>query len=670
MEVDLFQAAIQGFQNLLDPYVFLAILVGVGIGTFTAVAPQGMGTPMVYAILLPFVVQWNPITAIGVLIGASAVSAICAAYLPVLFGIPGGAGSTATILDGYPMGQRGEARRALGASFMAGGLGSIIGTATLALSIPVAKPLIYLMGSPELFVVVLWGLSMVALLAGRHPVKGLIAAALGLLISTVGQQEQSGTLRFVFEQAYLFDGLAVSIIALALFGLPSALDMALARVGVEQQPVPLKGSLMDGVKDTLREWWLVLRCSFFGVWIGIVPGIGSRTVDWLAYGHAFQSCKGAVDTFGKGDVRGVIAPECANDAKDGGDLITTLLLGLPQGTTTALFIVALLAMGFVPGPEMVKNHADVIFSAVWIQGISGIIGTLVGFMLANQLAKLAQVRYTLMVPILLTFILLGAFSANRDPADLLVVLFFGVLGYFMKRWRYPRPALILGLILGGLMEKYLYRSMASYGFSWLLRPAVIVLLVLSCISLAYTLWGRRQKKSGTGSSLQDPSGRSPGIRLQPELVFSLLCLILFLAAIATGWKWRFIARLMPVYMVAVPGVLLTLAQLYYDITGKHAVAEPGSKDADMDQSFDSLLDRKTEMSRTALFSLWCAASAAAVWLLGIVIALPLFVFLYALVEGREKIRVAFLAAAGTYGLIWGLFEYVLGMYWPSGLFFL
>ena len=247
--------------------------------------------------------------------------------------------------------------------------------------------------------------------------------------------------------------------------------------------MPLKGSLFDGVRDALREWWLVLRCSFVGVWVGIVPGLGSQVVDWLAYGHAAQTCKGGRETFGTGDVRGVIAPESANDAKDGGDLVTTLLLGFPQGVVTALFIVALLAWGFVPGPEMIKKNPEVIYSVVWLQGISGIVGTLVGFCLASQLAKLAEVRYTFMVPIMFMFILMGAFSVNRDPLDLVVVVAFGILGYFMRRAGYPRPAMILGLVLGDLMEKYLYRSVASYGFSWMTRPAVIVIFIIAAVSL-------------------------------------------------------------------------------------------------------------------------------------------------------------------------------------------
>ena len=489
MEMSLLDAAIKGLTNILHLKVFLAVMVGVGIGTFTAVAPQGLGMPLVYAILLPVVVRWEPVTGMALLIGASSVSAICAAYLPILFGIPGGSGSQATVLDGYPMGKRGEGRRALGASFMAGGMGCLVGTFTLALAIPAAQPLIYLMGAPELFVVVLWGLSMVAVLAGRRPIKGLIAAVFGLLIATVGQQGQSGIMRFVFDQPYLLDGIPLSIIALALFGIPSALDLALTKIGVEQQPAPLKGSLLDGVKDTLREWWLVLRCSFIGVWVGIVPGIGSQVVDWLAYGHAAQTSKDARN-FGKGDVRGVIAPESANDAKDGGDLVTTLLLGFPQGVVTALFIVALLAWGYLPGPEMVKKNLDIVYSVVWIQGISGVIGTLVGFVLAAQLAKLAEVRYSVMVPIIFIFVLMGAFSVNRDPIDLLVVVVFGIIGYLMRRFGYPRPAMILGLVLGGLMETYLYRSMASYGFSWLARPSVIVLLSLAAISFLLTMRAR------------------------------------------------------------------------------------------------------------------------------------------------------------------------------------
>lgn len=664
METSLFQAAFQGLLNIMQLKVFLAMLLGVSIGTFTAVAPQGIGMPLVYAMLLPVVIKWEPMTGMAILIGASSVSAICAAYLPILFGIPGGSGSQATVLDGYPMGKRGEARRALGASFMAGGMGCLIGTATLMVAIPLARPLIYLMGSPELFVVMLWGLSMIAVLAGRRPIKGLIAAAFGLLLATVGQQAQSGVMRFVFNQPYLLDGISISIIALALFGIPSALDLALTKLGVEQQPAPLKGSLREGIKDTVREWWLVVRCSFVGIWVGIVPGLGSQVVDWLAYGHAAQSCKGGKESFGKGDVRGVIAPESANDAKDGGDLITTLLLGFPQGVVTALFIVALLAWGYLPGPEMVKKNADVIYSIIWIQGSSGIIGALIGFVLANELAKLAEVRYSFMVPMILIFVLMGAFGTNRDPVDLLVVVSFGILGYFMKRFAYPRPALILGLVLGDLMEKYLYRSMMSYGFSWLARPSVSVLLILTAVSLFFTLRGRFEKKA---EARPVSGGRLIELKLPANLTPFFIAV--FLVATLVGWEWPYIAKLMPVYVAAIPGLLLGCVQLSRDATGWEARQGGGKGEIEMDEVFMTGLDARTEIQRTVIFFAWFIGGALAIWLLGIVVALPLLALFYALVDGREKWTGSLLMTGGTFLFIWGLFEYLFEMRWPPGALF-
>ena len=666
MEASLYSTVIQGFINISHLHIFLAMLVGVGIGTFTAVMPQGFGTPLAYALLLPIVIKWQPLTGIALLIGVSAVSAICAAYLPVLFGIPGGAGSQATVLDGYPMGRKGEARRALGASFMAGGIGAVIGTIMLALSIPVAQPLIYLLGSPELAVIIFWGLTMIAVLAGREPLKGVIAAVFGLLLSTIGQQEQSGIMRYVFDQIYLLDGFALSIVAVALFGIPASLNLALTKVGVELESAPLKGSLFDGMKDTLREWWLVLRCSGLGVWVGLVPGIGAQTVDWLAYGHAAQSCKGAKDTFGKGDVRGVIAPESANDAKDGGDLMSVLLLGIPQGTTTALFIVALLAWGFVPGPEMVRKHADLIFSIIWIQGMSGIIGTLIGFVLANQLARLALVRYTIIVPLILTFVLLGAFSANRDPLDLVTVVAFGVLGYFMWRLGYPRPALILGFVLGRLLEKYLYRSVASYGFAWLQFPSVIILLILALGTLALTLWSRMEKKPQAESVPQRPRLT---LKVRASSLLTAFFLALFAAALIVGRQWPLIAKLMSVYVVAIPGFILAVIQLFRELVAWEKPAAEGSQAYQSDEVFDVRLEKRTEVWRTLGFFGWFAGGAAAIWLLGMVIGLPLLILLYTLIEGKEKWRVSLLLSASIFLVIWGLFEYLLEIRWPSGLFF-
>jgi len=565
------------------------------------------------------------------------------------------------------MGRKGEARRALGAAFTAGILGSIIGTFTLAAAIPVAKVLVLLLGSPELFVITLWGVSMVSILAGPRPLKGLIAGAFGLVLSVVGIQAQSGVMRFVFGEPYFLEGLPLGIMALAVFGIPSSLDLAITRVGVEKPPVELKGSLLEGIQDAFRNKWLVVHCSFVGIWVEIIPGLGAQVVDWLSYGHAAQTCKGAKETFGKGDVRGVIAPESSNDAKDGGTLIPTLTLGILGSLTSALFLFALITMGFSPGPYMLERNADLVYSIVWVLGVASIIGGAIGLIFANPLAKLAELRYSIIVPMILMFVLIGALSATRHPLDLLMVFSFGVIGYIMKRFSYPRPPLILGMILGLLMEKYLYISTARYEFAWLQRPAVIILLVLVFTSLGYTLWSRREKKEEGGATTEDTAYRIQW-RFSYEAALTLAFVVLFVGVIIEGRSWPFIAELMPVYVAAIPGVLLASVQLYRDVAGwELRVAGRG---VEMDETaMGSELDRRTEIIRTLTFFAWFGGAALLTWLLGIRTSLPLFVFFYTLIDGGEKWWMSLAMAFGAWILVWGLFEGVFDVLWPPGLLF-
>ena len=505
---------------------------------------------------------------------------------------------------------------------------------------------------------------MVSVLAGPRPLKGLIAGAMGLVISVVGIQPQSGVMRFVFNQPYLLEGVPLTVATLALFGVPSALEMALARVGVEREPAPLAGRLLDGIRDAFRNAWLVVRCSFLGVWVGIIPGLGAQVVDWLSYGHAAQTCKGAKETFGKGDVRGVIAPEASNDAKDGGTLIPTLTLGVPGSLVSALFLFALTAMGFAPGPFMLERNADVVYSIIWVLGIASVIGGSLGLVFSNQLARLAELRYSIIVPSVLGFVLIGALNANQSPLDLVMVVSFGFVGYFMKRFGYPRPPLILGMILGIIMEKYLYISHARYGFEWLARPSVLVLLVLVAGTLGYTLWSRRE----SATPVEEQAGESAptGFRVNWETLLVLGFLAFFLLAIRIGFDWPFIAKLMPVYIAAVPGAALALWQLFRVTTGREQAVAGG---VEMDEGFSQDLDPASERWRTVVFFAWFVGAALAVWLLGITVAVPVFVFLYCLVEGREWLWVALLMAAIAFFLVWGLFEGVVKVLWAEGVLF-
>lgn len=481
--------------TVLQGDIFIAMLLGIGLGTFIAVTPQGLGLPLAYSVLIPFVVEFDPYVAIAFLLGMDTVTNTGNTFLPVLFSIPGGAGAQAIILDGYPMGQRGEARRALGAGFTASILGGLFGIMVMGITIPLLRPLVLLIGAPELLVLILWGISTVAILAGAQPIKGLLAGAFGLSLTMVGMDQNVGIPRYMLGITYLIDGIPLTIIALGIFAVPACLDLAVRRVGVEQQSAPLGSGLLQGVKDAFSEWWLVIRCSTLGVLIGATPGLGSQVADWLAYAHAAQTCKGASDTFGKGDVRGVIAPDTTNSSKDGGELIPTLAFGVPGSTTNALFMLALIIMGITPGPNLLENRMDLVFFMVWVMGYSAVIGGLVCLLFIPQLSKIAALKYSILVPIILGASFLGAFVATRDVMDLVLLVIFGTIGVIMKRYAYPRPPVLLGAVLGGLMEKYLFISVAAYGMGFMLRPGVLILFPLVVLGLVLTIRSRRPKKT-------------------------------------------------------------------------------------------------------------------------------------------------------------------------------
>lgn len=490
------EAVGQGFGMLLDGSVILYLLIGIAIGTFSAIAPPGLGTPLMYAILIPIAIQLRPIEGIALLLGMDAVTATGNSFLPVLFGVPGGASGQATIMDGYPLGQKGEARRALGAGFTASMISAVISVFSFVALLILMRPLLNFIGSPELLVLVIWGMSMVALLAGPRPIKGLLAAMLGLIIASVGFERSTGVERYVYDITYLEQGLSLSVVALGLFGLPAAADLAVRKFGVEVPSLPLGTGMWQGVKDAFTHWKLVFSSSILGVWVGFMPGLGGHVADWLAYGLAAQFCKGAKQTFGKGDIRGMIAPDSTNSSTDAGGLVPTLLLGMPGSTTKAFFMFALIAMGFNPGPDFARDNMDLIFYMLAILLVANLIGGAVCLAFCNPLAKLAGLRYGLLVPLIVGFGIIGAFSARNDLLDFVFLIGFGILGYFMKRFGFPRAPLVLALVLAPLMEKYLFISTQRYGLDWLQRPAVIVLLVIVTLTIGYALWSRRDQPSG------------------------------------------------------------------------------------------------------------------------------------------------------------------------------
>jgi len=490
------EAAISAIYNLLEPMRLLFLFIGVFMGLALGAIP-GLGGLVGLAILLPFTFDMDPFMAFAIMIGLTSVTSTSDTIPSVLFGVPGTAASQATILDGHPMAKKGEAGRAFGAAYMASLMGGLFGALVLALSIPILRPIVLAFGSPEFFMMGMLGISMVAVLSGRAPIKGLVVGGMGLAVGMIGMDPQTGVLRWVFGQLYLWDGVPLVPVALGIFAIPEIVDLTIKGTSITDVPKENLKGVVVGIKDAFHHWFLVLRCSAVGVWVGAVPGLGASVVDWFAYGHAIQTEKGASETFGKGDVRGVIAPESANNAKEGGALIPTIAFGVPGSASMALLLGAMTIQGLTPGTDMLTKHLDITYTMIWSIAIANIFGTGLCLLLTNQLAKIALVRIHLLVPIVVVMVVLASFQATRHYGDLLSLMFFSFLGWFMKRFGWPRPPLILGLVLSGIIENYLFISISRYGATWTTRPIVVIIGLLIIGSLYYGFRTARAAQKGT-----------------------------------------------------------------------------------------------------------------------------------------------------------------------------
>src|SRR5882672_6180613 len=347
------------------------MLLGIGLGFWVGLLP-GLGGATTLALMLPFIYTMQPVEAFAFLLGMHAVVATTGDITSVLFGLPGEATSAATVVDGYAMTKKGEAGRALGAALASSLVGAIVGAVALAAAIPVVRPLVLTFGSPELFMLAIVGLAFIASLSGegtRGMVRGFIAAGLGLLLATVGQDPQAGVARFTFDLLYLWQGLDLVPVLVGIFAIPEIIDLAGRGTSIagSMPKEKLSAGALEGVKDTFRHFWLTIRCSLIGTFIGILPGLGGSVAQWMAYGHATQSARTAEERkgFGQGDVRGVLGPGAANNSKEGGSLVPTIAFGVPGSTAMAILLGGFVLLGLVPGPDMLTKHLPLTFSMVW-----------------------------------------------------------------------------------------------------------------------------------------------------------------------------------------------------------------------------------------------------------------------------------------------------------------
>lgn len=654
------EALVEGLALIFQWHVLAYFSLGCAIGILMGAVP-GMGGAIGLVLLLPFTFSMEPVAAFALLLSSWASTSTSGAITSVLLGVPSTAASQATVLDGYPMAKRGEAARALGASFTASAIGGVCGAAALGISLPLILPVILAFESPEQFMLGMLGLAMVGSLSGQSIVKGIAAAMFGLLLATIGLPESQAIPRYTFGTLYLLDKLPLIPVLLGLFAIPEVMELAIKDVSIARtgQADETRKGLLEGVRDAFKHWWLVVRCSVIGAYIGMLPGLGASIVGWATYAHAKQSVKDN-SQFGQGDVRGLLAPEAANNALRGGALIPTLTLGIPGSVGTAILMGALIMHGLRPGPSMLSSELPMTFSFVWMIAIASVVATLVLLRTVNQVAKVALLPGHLVVPGVLLFVLMGAWLGGASIGAWLSCVVFGVIGFFMKRGGWPRPPVILALVLGEILERSFQISMRIHeGPGWLSRPIVIGLLLVIVVTIFLAIRGIAREKLAGKVAAGEASEKNPAV----SLPFTLILLVIFVWAGYTALDWPPPVRQFPL-LIAVPGSLLSLVVVIQDLmhlieTKKAAGAwkvtlQQASKDAWLAEALP--------------FFGYLFGVIVLTLLVGQKIAIPLFIGIYLLRWGRYRKRIAMTYALGAWAIMVFFYDQVMSLlFHPSYL---
>lgn len=666
MDFEMLSAAGRALLIMSDPMRLMFLGTGVLIGLALGVIP-GLGGIVGMALLLPFTFSMDPYAAFGMLLGMGSVTTTSDTIPAVLFGVPGTTGSAATVLDGHPLAKQGQAGRALGAAYTASLVGGVFGALLLAVSIPILRPVMLHIGSPQLLAFAVFGLCMVAALSAGTPLRGLTMAGFGVMLALIGADPQTGTLRWTLDTLYLWDKLPLVPVTLGLFAIPELADMAIARRSIAgDAKIDSRSGQWQGVRDVFANWWLVIRVSWLGSALGAIPGIGAAVIDWIAYGHALRTEKGAAETFGKGDIRGVLASEGSNNAKEGGSLVPTIAFGVPGSASMAILLGVFLIHGLQPGPDMLSRHLDVTYAMVWSVALANILGAGICFTFSNQFAKIALIRGPVILPLIIAVLMIGAFQGSNNWGDLITLVLFGILGWVMKRLGWPRPPLILGFVLGKTVERYLFISHARYGWEWLSNPIVLALFALAAWGFLHPLW--REIRTSRRISLFSGYRRTPHV--DANTIFYLFLLVLFTVALYYATGWRLNAKLVPLIVGGLCLFFVVASFLHFTFRRPHDPESGATIQArgPMDlRVADADLDARTVAARAAAFLAWLLAYLALTGTVGMIPATFAFIVLYMWIEGRERWSLILGSAAGLTLFCYFVFDRLLHLAWPRAL---
>ena len=490
--MDAFNNLMYGFGIALEPINIAYVFVGVFAGTIIGMLP-GLGPISALALMIPVTFAMEPSSGLILMAGVYYGAIFGGSTSSILLNAPGVAGTVATAFDGYPMARQGLAGKALAIAAYASFIGGTISVVFLMLVAPVLGKVAVSFGPAEYFALMVLGLTAVVTLSDKSLVKGLIAAVIGVMISIAGIDLQTGTERYTFGTAHLLDGIDFLVVSLGVFALAEVFYMLLHGAGGKERPRNVIGSLKLSRSELKNIAGPVGRSSVLGFFVGVLPGAGATVASFLGYSMEKRIAKDG-DTFGKGNIKGLAAPETANNAACTGSFVPLLILGVPGSGTTAVLLGALLVMGVAPGPMMLEQRPDVFWGVIASMYIGNIMLLILNLPLIPLIARILDLPRPLLLSLILIFCMIGVYGTSFSVFDLLLLLGFGLLGLGMRLFGFPAAPLILALILGDIMEESMRRALQISGGDWSIfidKPISLALLSIAVLSLLLPLAKRK-----------------------------------------------------------------------------------------------------------------------------------------------------------------------------------
>ena len=484
------------FAPLFSSKLILVLFLGTLFGLILGVLP-GLGPTTGGALILPFTMTLDPLSAIVLLTAIYCAGTYGGAITAVLINTPGTPAAAATCLDGYPLAQKGEAGRALGMATVSSVIGGIFSVVVLVFFAPLLAQLAYEFGQPEYFALAIFGLTMLASIGEGSPLKNLIAGAFGILISTVGKDFMTSIDRFTFGVNELTEGIGFIPVVVGLFAMSEMLTQSTLLNQIFNR-VALKAVKLPSISDYKKTWKTILRSSGIGSFIGVLPAEGGTVASLIGYAEAKRWSKNP-EEFGKGSIEGIAGAEAANNAATGGAMVPTMVLGIPGSGTTAIILVGLMVHGLRPGVYLFTEQVDKVYQIFGSMFVANVMFMLMGLYAAKLFARVSLVPTQILWPIVFALSVIGAYAFQGQLLDVWLALIFGVIGYFARRHGFSVAPIAVGLILGEMVETNLQHSLKMYDGAWwmiLAQPLALMFLVFAFLGLCGPMiysWITKQK---------------------------------------------------------------------------------------------------------------------------------------------------------------------------------